>query len=239
MKAISGNIIASLLSFANDERKKSNEWFFKTGKGQYGEGDQFIGVRMPDCRYVAKQFKGVDFSELKKLISDPIHEVRMCALLILVGQYKEGQQKKEVLDFYLAHKKYVNNWDLVDISAHYILGQAILDGIQDESILQKLRESKSLWDRRIAIVSTWIMIRSGNIQTTLDLAEKLLSDPEDLMHKAVGWMLREAWKKDSFAVEEFLIKHYSKIPRTTLRYAIERIEEGKRTRFLKGDFEKK
>jgi 3-methyladenine DNA glycosylase AlkD len=248
-----------LKKYASVERKKTNEWFFKTGKGEYGEGDVFIGVTVPNTRKVAKQFFDIELSILKELLYSKIHEERLLALLILVEQNKQAikQQnkpaQKKIVNFYLKHQDQVNNWDLVDLSTHYILGQAILDGIKKESLLDKMAVSKNLWTRRKAIISTWIIIRQGKISTTLRLSRKLLGDKEDLMHKAVGWMLREAWKlgelnkkhstvenkkgkKSQGQVEQFLIKNYNKFPRTTLRYAIERMPQQKRKRFLKGEF---
>ncbi len=257
-----------LKKYASAKRKKTNEWFFKTGKGEYGEGDIFIGVRVPDVRKVAKQFIDVDLDVLKKLLYSKIHEERLLALLILVEQNKQAIQKSDkntqrrIVRFYLKHKRRVNNWDLVDLSAHYILGQAILGKLENEKILDELINSSIMWDRRISIIASWIFIRQGNIKPTLRLAKKLLNDQEDLMHKAVGWMLREAWKlgelntrsrqttkvkkeheiknrkgkKSQKQVEEFLIKNYNKLPRTTLRYAIERMPESKRKQFLKGEF---
>jgi 3-methyladenine DNA glycosylase AlkD len=225
-----------LRTLASPERKKQNEYFFKTGKAGYAEHDIFIGVRLPDIRKVAKEFTESTFQNIKGLLASKIHEERLCALIILVNQYKHSDvvQRKKISDFYLQNKKHINNWDLVDVSAHYILGQYILDNPTERGILKTLALSKSLWDRRIAMVSTWIMIRAGNISETLFLAKILLKDKEDLMHKAVGWMLREAWKKEPEQVENFLKEYYQDVPRTTLRYAIERMEEGKRKRFLKG-----
>ena len=255
---------------ASRERKEANEWFFKTGKGEYGEGDIFIGVRVPDIRKTVKEFLDLNLSELKKLLHSKIHEERLTALLILVENSKRASKKansgdkqartrqEQILKFYLNNLEFVNNWDLVDLSTHYILGQAILDGLRKESILDEFSQSDNLWERRISIVSTWVIIRTGKIDTTLRISKKLLDDKEDLMHKAVGWMLRESWKlgeisnrqyfsealllknkkgkKAQEQVEQFLIKNYNQLPRTTLRYAIERMEEKKRKRFLKGAF---
>ncbi len=236
------NLTNELRSYASAERKKTNEWFFKTGKGEYGEGDIFLGVRVPNIRKVTKNNLDINLVQLQKNIKSKFHEVRLCSILILVERNKQALRKKDekiqkkVLDFYMKNLKYVNNWDLVDLSAHYILGQAILDGIEQEKKLDELVKSKVLWERRVGIISTWIMIRGGKLDTTLRLAKKLLADEEDLMHKAVGWMLREAWKKDEKIVEEFLIKNYAQLPRTTLRYAIEKMKEPKRKRFLKNIF---
>jgi 3-methyladenine DNA glycosylase AlkD len=244
-----------LRKYASKERKQSNERFFKTGQGEYGEGDIFIGVRVPNIRKVVKKFSEVDLRILKQLLYSKIHEERLLALLILVNQNKQAlkqknkQIQKRIATFYLKHKRQINNWDLVDLSAHYILGQAIWDELYPEKVLDKMVVSFNLWERRIGIVSTFVMIRNGKINTTLRLAEKLLNDKEDLIHKAVGWMLREAWKlgeerknktlaesekgkKSQEQVELFLIKNYNQLPRTTLRYAIERMTEVKRKKFL-------
>lgn len=230
------NVQKDLRVFASAERKKAFEWFFKTEKGQYGHGDIFIGVTSPDMRSVSRKFRDLPFAELQKLIASPIHEERSCALTILVLRYEKGGERKAILDFYLRNRQYVNNWDLVDCSAHKILGRAIHEGLQEVEILDRLAVSEVLWERRIAIIATMYFIHKGQLDHTFRLAELLLADREDLMHKAVGWMLREAWKKDSAAVEAFLMKHYRQIPRTALRYAIEKMEESKRQRFLKGRF---
>lgn len=236
-ESTAGDVISGLMACATEERREKNEWFFKTGKGQYGEGDVFIGVGVPHIRAVAKQFLALSEEEIKNLLYSEMHEVRMCALIILVLQMKSARalKKKKIVAFYLKHKAQVNNWDLVDCSAHYVLGKAILDGIKSRQVLFDLAASKYLWDRRIGIVATWILIRNGDTITTLELSEKLLGDTEDLMHKAVGWMLREAWKKTPEAVESFLQMNYDDLPRTTLRYAIERMNEPKRKAFLRGD----
>lgn len=242
------NVQKELRVFASAERKKAVEWFFKTGKGQYGEGDIFLGVSSPDMRRVSRKYRDLPFAELQKLIASPIHEERSCALSILVQRYEKGgeranrapranpEPRKTILDFYLHNMQYINNWDLVDCSAHKILGRAIYEGLQEVVILDRLAVSDILWERRIAIIATMYFIHKGQLDHTFRLAERLLADREDLMHKAVGWMLREAWKKDPAAVETFLIKHYPQIPRTALRYAIEKMEETKRQRFLKGRF---
>lgn len=238
----SGQLIKELKKYASAERKESNEWFFKTGPGQYGEGDKFIGVRVPHIRLVAKKFLDLDFAEITKLIKSPIHEIRLAAILILVESNKQAVKtkdrvlQKKILDFYLKHRAQVNNWDLVDLSVHKILGQAILDGLISNKILYKYAKSKILWERRFSIIATAIFISRGDIDDCLKLSKVLLKDKEDLMHKAVGWMLREAWKKDADRVEKFLITNYKNLPRTALRYAIERMAETKRKRFLKGEF---
>ena len=199
-----------------------------------------MGVSMPSIRKIAKEFQEISLSELQKSLENQVHEVRLCSLIILVYRYQEKQtsieEKKNIVEFYLNNTKYINNWDLVDCSAHYVIGQAVLDEIVDRDLLFQLIQSTVLWERRIGIVATWILIRNQDIDTTLALSQKLLQDTEDLMHKAVGWMLREAWKVDADTVESFLIKNYKNLPRTTLRYAIERIEEQKRKKFLQGEF---
>lgn len=227
-----------LRKYASAERIGKSEYFFKTDEGGYSADDKFIGVRMPHVRLVAKQFFKATFSDIKHLLHSEIHEDRLCALVILSERAKKAKplELERIVMFYIKHKKQVNNWDLVDLSAHYILGQYILDNPKERYILDTLVSSQNIWDRRIAMVSTWVMNRAGYIDETLYLAEKLLEDQEDLIHKAVGWMLREAWKKDSERVESFLKKHYERLPRTTLRYAIEKIEPIKRKRFLTNSF---
>ncbi|MBP9691171.1 DNA alkylation repair protein [Candidatus Woesebacteria bacterium] len=228
-------ILKELQKYASAKRKTSNEWFFKTGKGEYGEGDVFIGVSNPDARLVVKKFANSSFEDIKNSLASAIHEERFVGVLILVTQYEKAKDKRtrlQVAEFYLQHLDRVNNWDLVDASAHKIVGQAILDGLISEKLLDTLAKSKIMWERRVAIIATMAMIRVGQYDATLRIAEKLLHDTEDLMHKAVGWALREVWKKDSACCEKFLLAHYPDLPRTTLRYAIERIEEGKRKKFL-------
>jgi 3-methyladenine DNA glycosylase AlkD len=228
----------SLRQYASPERKVNVERFFKTGKGQYGEGDEFIGVSNPDIRKVAREYKDISLDEIELLLHSPIHEDRLCALIILVNQNKKAnpEAQKQIVNLYIVNLHYINNWDLVDLSAHYILGKAIYAGIKEKSILDTLVHSPVLWERRVAIITTFYFIHKGNIDETLRLSKVLLSDKEDLMHKAVGWALREAWKKDAPRVEAFLQENYLHIPRTTLRYAIERMEESKRKKFLKGVF---
>ncbi len=236
------DIKRELLSLSSQEREEKNISFFKMGKGQYSESDEFIGVSMPDIRKVAKQCSMAPFPVLKELLQSQIHEERMCALVILVNQMKiavknkDEKTQEEITKFYLAHKKHVNNWDLVDVSAHYILGEWIITRPSASEMLYTLVDSPVLWDRRIAMVSQWLMIRKGRYEHVLPLAKELLADEEDLMHKAVGWMLREYWKKEPEIVEEFLQKNYKNIPRTTLRYAIERMQTQKRKEYLTGTY---
>ena len=231
-----------LILKSNPERKKTNEWFFKTGKGEYGEGDIFIGLSNPDVRRTTTKYLAMEFSEIKKLLSNPVHEIRFSGLIILTENAKKAFRKgdkaslKQITDFYLENRSAVNNWDLVDLSSYSILGNAIQSGVYDMQILESLSSSPVLWDRRIAMISTYTFIKNKNIYPTLALASKLLDNKEDLMHKAVGWMLREAWKTDPETVEGFLIENYSLIPRTAFRYAIEKMEEEKRLKFLKAEF---
>jgi 3-methyladenine DNA glycosylase AlkD len=232
------NIQQSLRQYTTPERKRKIEWFFKTGKGQYGEGDQFIGVTNPDVRKVARQYQDIALSELELLIHSPIHEDRLCALIILVNQNKKAdlETRQKIVDLFLDNLSFINNWDLVDCSAHYILGRAIAEEVENIKILDKLANSQTLWERRIAIISTMYFISHNNITESLRIAKILLSDKEDLIHKAVGWTLREAWKRQPQEVENFLQDNYTQIPRTTLRYTIERMEESKRKMFLRGVF---
>lgn len=231
-------ILKQLKKYASVNRKRSNEWFFKTGVGQYGYGDKFLGVDNPSARKVAEKFSEINFSAIKNSLNSEIHEERLVAILILVRQYekslKSGDKNTEekIAKFYLKNLSRVNNWDLVDLSAHKILGKAIINGISSGKLLDTLAISKNMWFRRVAIISTMAMIKEGDFKPTLRIAQKLLGDREDLMHKAVGWTLREVWKKDSKICEEFLLTNYTLLPRTTLRYAIERMPEPKRKKFL-------
>lgn len=229
-----------LRKYADIERKKTNEWFFKTGKGEYGEHDKFLGISNPDVRGVAKKFSDLSFVELEKLIHSPFNEERFCALVILVNRYSKGrtkvEEKKRIYQFFLKNLKQVNNWNLVDTSAPHIIGEYLAENQKEVKILDRLSDSNFHWHRRVSILAAWGFIKRGELALTFRLAKKLLGDREDLMHKAVGWMLREAWKKDSQKTEKFLRENYQNLPRTTLRYAIERMEEKKRKMFLEGRF---
>lgn len=219
---------------ATPEKRDFLPYFFKTGKGQYGEGDKFLGVVVPDTRKVAKAHLDLSFSELKKLLKNEYHECRLCALLILVERFKKADEaeRKVLYDFYLSQTQYVNNWDLVDLSSHYIVGAYLLDK-DDRSILYQLAESKLLWDQRIAVVATWLFIRNEQFDDTIYLAEKLLHHPHDLMQKAIGWMLREVGKKDLDVLRSFLNKYHKTMPRTMLRYSIEKMEKEERQHYMK------
>lgn len=225
-----------LKSYSSLERAKVSAQFFKTGKGEYGEGDRFLGVRVPDVRSVAKKHYGsFDEKTLQTFLRSPMHEERLLALLVLVILFQKstGKDREKVVNAYLKalKKGCVNNWDLVDLTADKILGVYLLD--KDKSLLRKLSKSKSLWERRVAIVCTYEFIRNHEFTETFKLVETLIHDKEDLMHKACGWMLREVGKRDQKLLERFLTKHIKNLPRTSLRYAIERFPERKRKAFLK------
>ena len=207
--------------------------FFKTGKGQYGEGDVFLGLTVPQSRVVAKKYHTLSFENIEILLASKYHEERLVALLILVAEFQVGdeKQKKQIFDFYLAHLDRVNNWDLVDLSADKIVGTYLLG--KSTKVLDKLIISKKLWERRVAMVAIFAFIKNGDASVTFRLAEKLLHDKEDLMHKATGWMLREAGKRVSKkGLELFLKKNAMRMPRTMLRYAIERFPEKERKQWL-------
>jgi 3-methyladenine DNA glycosylase AlkD len=233
---IAKEVINELKILATEDRRKSNEWFFKTNKGEYGYGDIFLGVRMPDIRKVAKKFSPkITLKELTELIQSPIHEVRLCALIILVNQYKKGNFSK-IFEYYIRQINFINNWDLVDSSAPYIVGDYLYNNPDERSILFEFVHSENLWVRRISIVSTFTLIKNNQFNETLQIAKILLNDKHDLIHKAVGWMLREVYKRDQDLIRTFLKQNYAQLPRTTLRYAIERMDEVERLLFLKGYF---
>jgi len=233
---IAKEVINELKILATEDRRKSNEWFFKTNKGEYGYGDIFLGVRMPDIRKVAKKFSPkITLKELTELIQSPIHEVRLCALIILVNQYKKGNFSK-IFEYYIRQINFINNWDLVDSSAPYIIGDYLYNNPDERSILFEFVHSENLWVRRISIVSTFTLIKNNQFNETLQIAKILLNDKHDLIHKAVGWMLREVYKRDQDLIRTFLKQNYAQLPRTTLRYAIERMDEVERLLFLKGYF---
>lgn len=220
------SVQTDLQAYATPLKAKASSWFFKTGKGQYGEGDVFIGVTVPEQRLVAKKYKELPLAEIEKLLHSPIHEHRQTALMILARKKID----KDIVDFYLDHTNRVNNWDLVDTSAK-ILGDYLRDK-SDRRILLKLARSKSLWERRIAIVATHELIKEHDFTMTFTVAEVLMGDPHDLIHKAVGWMLREAGKRDQAAEEVFLNKYYKVMHRTMLRYAIEKFSPEKKAYFM-------
>jgi 3-methyladenine DNA glycosylase AlkD len=209
--------------------------YFKTGPGEYGEGDVFIGVRVPVLRRLAKELRALAPEDAAELLRSPVHEERLLALLLLVGAYAKGDdaQRGRVFELYMAHTRYVDNWDLVDTSAPDVVGAHLVG--RDRSLLDRLAASDSVWERRIAIIATLHFIRRGEMADTLRVAALLLRDRHDLVHKAVGWMLREAGKRDRAALEGFLREHCREMPRTMLRYAIERFPEPQRRAWLRGE----
>jgi 3-methyladenine DNA glycosylase AlkD len=219
----------------NKNQAKILQRFFKTGPGHYGEGDVFLGIMVPQTRKLAKQFEDLSLDDLQQLLNTKIHEKRLLALIILVNRYKKlktAEEKRELYDFYLQNTRNVNNWDLVDLSCRDIVGQFILENLKEKKTLYKLANSNHLWEKRIAIVSTWQFIRQKQFEDTIKISEILLKDKHDLIHKAVGWMLREIGKKDQGVLLSFLDKHYKHMPRTSLRYAIERLPKKLRKHYL-------
>lgn len=226
-------ITDELQAIATPQRAESSTWFFKTGKGQYGEGDVFIGVSNPDLRAVCKKHLSLKFEELQELLDSEIHEHRMAALIILVEQMKKakGEVQQEIYEFYLDNTHRINNWDLVDCSARDIVGLYLFD--KDRSILYDMARTDHLWTQRIAIIATHYFINKKQFLDTLNISEILLSHKHDLIHKAVGWMLREAWKKQGEEqVEAFLEHNIGRIPRTALRYAIEKMNDERKKYFM-------
>lgn len=229
------NLRSELQKLGSKEKADASAWFFKTGKGQYGYGDKFIGVSVPKLRQVARKFRHLKFVSIEKLLKSPIHEERLIALLILVGQFRLADEKnrKQIYTFYLNNIARVNNWDLVDLSAPNIVGVYLVDKKKD--ILYRMAKSKILWERRIAAVSTLAFIQNGNCDETFKISKLLLNDKADLIHKVVGWMLREVGKRISRQkLEDFLKVYYKQMPRTMLRYSIEHFGEDLRQKYLKG-----
>jgi len=222
-----------LLSQKDEEKAKIYARFFKTGKGQYGEGDIFIGITVPQQRAIAKKYKKLSLKELEYFLKNPIHEFRFTSLVILTEKCTKAteKEKKEIFDFYIKQRKYINNWDLIDCTTPNIIGAYLFD--KDKSLLYQLAQSSSLWDRRMAILATFYFLKKEHYKETLEIAELLLKDKQDLIHKATGWMLRELGKKNQRVEEIFLKKHAKVMPRTMLRYAIERFPKEKRTFYLK------
>lgn len=222
---------------SNAERARNLAWFFKTGKGEYAEGDQFCGITVPALRKIAKRYTHLGLVDVRKLLSSRVHEHRFTALEILVFQYEAGDEstKHKLFDFYLKHAHYINNWDLVDTSAPYIVGEHLAS--RPRNVLYRLAKSFNVWERRIAIVATAALIKRGDLHDTFGVSALLLSDKHDLIHKAVGWMLREAGKRSQPGLLKFLSQNYPLMPRTALRYAIERFPESQRRRALEGIFD--
>lgn len=227
-----GLIIRELILLGSPERAKASTWFFKTGEGQYGYGDKFLGLTVPQQRGIAKKYRDLELGEIEKLLKNEYHEARLTGLLIVVERFKKAEQKERerIFKFYCKNTGYINNWDLVDLSAPSVVSGYLAD--KDRSILYRWARSKNIWERRIAIIGTFGFIRVGDFDDALTIAEYLLSDTHDLIHKAVGWMLREVGKKSPDVLREFLAHTMKQMPRTMLRYAIERFPEKERRRFL-------
>ena len=229
IKSQLGKIRKEIRINSDAERAKNLARFFKTGKGDYGYGDKFIGLTVPQIRELAKKYKDINISDLESLVASPIHEERMLALIIMTKRYPK--EKEKFYKIYLKNKKYINNWDLVDITCPRIVGDYLFDKPRD--ILYKLALSKNLWERRMSIIATATFIQRNDFADTLKIAEILLADRHDLIHKAVGWMLREVGKRNKPVEQAFLQKHHQKMPRTMLRYAIEKFPDPERKALLK------
>ncbi len=223
-----------LRGLANPAKAKLLARFFRTGRGQYGEGDVFLGVMVPQTREIAHRHEDLSFADVRRLLGSVFHEERLAALLLLAHRFQKGseKEKKKIFDFYLAHAERANNWDLVDLSAGKIVGAWLLD--RPKGVLARLARSRSLWRRRIAIVSTSAFIATGRFDETFRVSDMLIKDEHDLIHKATGWMLREVGKRDKAALVGWLKPRYARMPRTMLRYAIEKFPEPERRRYLSG-----
>jgi len=227
------NLINDLENLGDPEKKEKLQRYFKTDKGEYGEGDIFLGLYVGDQRKIAKKYRYLSLPQVMELLQSKIHEHRLVALLILVEQFKKGneEKRKEIVELYLSNTRWINNWDLVDLSAHKILGEYYWD--KPKNVLYQLAESDNLWERRISVISTFAFIRRESYEESLKIAEILVNDKHDLIHKAVGWTLREIGKQDQQKEEEFLMQHYKTMPRTMLRYSIEKFEKEKKQFYMK------
>lgn len=223
-----------LRQYSSKKQAAILQHFFKTGPGEYGAGDIFLGIKVPQARKIANQYSDLPLKEIIELLKSPIHEERLLALLILVPQYSKPDEsgKKAIYELYLKHTRYINNWDLVDLSASRIVGPFLVN--KSKKPLYTLAKSEMLWERRIAIIATYYYIKNSDFEDALKISAELMADKEDLIHKAVGWMLREVGKKDEKTLDKFLRKYYNTMPRTMLRYAIERFPESKRKAYLHG-----
>ncbi len=228
------DVSGTLRGLANSTIAEHSQRFFKTGKGQYGEGDRFLGIRVPVLRTQAKKCQDLSLKEVRSLMKSVFHEERLCALLILVLNFTKGDEKERaaIYNLYVKNTTFINNWDLVDSSAHQIVGGYLID--KDKCLLYTFAQSKSLWERRIAIIATYHFIKKDQFEDALGISKCLLNDKEDLIHKAVGWMLREVGKRDLVTEKYFLQVHYKQMPRTMLRYAIEKFPERERKKYLAG-----
>ena len=224
-----------LESLANKDKAEIYQRFFKTGKGEYGEGDIFMGITVPLQRKAAKKYLNLSVPKIQELLKSKIHEYRLTALFILINKYKKSNEaeKENLFNLYLENIKFINNWDLVDSSAHHILGDFLFE--KEKKILYDLANSNNLWKKRISIIATFNFIRKNEFEDALTIAEILLNDKHDLIHKAVGWMLREIGNRDIKTEKKFLRFHYKKMPRTMLRYSIEKFPENKRKKYLLGN----
>ena len=233
MKQLTKTITNKLQALSDAEKREIFPKFFKAGKGEYGEGDRFLGVTVPNIRAIAKLHKDISIEEIRELIQSEWHEVRLCALIIMVEKSKKKDEalRKELFNLYLSQTKRINNWDLVDLSCRFIIGEYLLDKSRD--ILYHLAQSPLLWDNRIAIVSTYAFIRKGQLEDTYALSDLMMHHPHDLMHKAIGWMLREAGKHDSERLYDYVMSHRADMPRTMLRYAIEKFSPKERAILMK------
>ncbi len=232
--AATNAVVAQLNALSDPTYAAVSRRFFKTGPGQYGAEDLFLGIRVPTLRALARQWGHLTPMDAAALLDAPVHEQRFLALLMMIGLYRKGKDvvKQRIFDLYLENTEHVNSWDLVDLSAPHIVGQHLLE--RDKTPLYRLARSQNLWERRIAVVATFCDIRHGRFDHTLAIAQMLLNDRQDLIHKAVGWMLREIGKRDPAVEKDFLTAHCRRMPRTMLRYAIERFPEVERRQFLKG-----
>jgi len=228
------NLKKDIKKQADPKRAKHSQGFFKTGKGQYGEGDVFLGLTVPQQRSIAKEYLGLGLPKIQELLKSKFHEYRLVGLIILVEKFKKAddREKANIFNFYLKNTKFINNWDLVDLTAHKIIGVFLLD--KKRTLLYGLAESKSLWEKRISIIATFAFIDQRDFKDSIRICKILLNDKHDLIHKACGWVLREIGKKDQKVLEKFLKQHYKKMPRTMLRYSIEKYEETKRKKILLG-----
>jgi DNA alkylation repair enzyme len=233
MKQLTKTITNKLQALSDAEKREIFPKFFKAGKGEYGEGDRFLGVTVPNIRAIAKLHKDISIEEIRELIQSEWHEVRLCALIIMVEKSKKKDEalRKELFNLYLSQTKRINNWDLVDLSCRFIIGEYLLDKSRD--ILYQLAQSSLLWDNRIAIVSTYAFIRKGQLEDTYALSDLMMQHPHDLMHKAIGWMLREAGKRNPERLYDYVMSHRADMPRTMLRYAIEKFSPKERAILMK------
>ncbi len=233
MKQLTKTITNKLQALSDAEKREIFPRFFKAGKGEYGEGDRFLGVTVPNIRAIAKLHKDISIEDIRELIQSEWHEVRLCALIIMVEKSKKKDEalRQQLFDLYLSQTDRINNWDLVDLSCRFIVGEYLLDKSRD--ILYQLAQSSLLWDNRIAIVSTYAFIRKGQLEDTYALSDLMMQHPHDLMHKAIGWMLREAGKRNPERLYDYVMSHRADMPRTMLRYAIEKFSPKERAILMK------